>query len=104
MEPTTTPHTEATTTMADSLTSAQQGALAYATHQARVQWSAYAAVESAADSAVYDLAAYDQDVPASMRYVAIGRDASSVGHVIVGHYADPDVANLAALNRRAVAL
>lgn len=85
MEPTTTRTQEAK--MADPTTRA--------TRQAADAWAAYQAAELAADSAVYDLRAYDAAVPAGSRYVALAREG------LVGHYADPEVANLAALNRKA---
>lgn len=52
------------------------------------------AADSAIDSVVYDLRAYDASVPASDRFVAISRDG------IYGFYADADVAAMAVSNRR----
>lgn len=55
------------------------------------------AADSAIDSVVYDLAAYDPDVPAARRFIGISRDG------IHGYWSDPDVASMALVNRRAYA-
>lgn len=52
------------------------------------------AADSAIDSVVYDLAAYDPVTPARDRYAAVSRDG------LYGTYADPDVASMAVSNRR----
>lgn len=52
------------------------------------------AADSAIDSVVYDLRAYDPAVPAEHRFVAVSREG------IHGFYADDEVASFAVSNRR----
>jgi len=57
--------------------------------------------DTAVDSVVYDLAFYDPAIPFPIRYAAVYRAPAgrSGDFVVLGGFADPDVANFALLNR-----
>lgn len=68
-----------------------------AVRRAQVAFATNVAGDSAVDSIVYDLQAYEPTVVPSLRFAALTREG------VYGFYADADVASMAVVNRRAFA-